>query len=243
MSTTRLTAVNTQESIHPASTATTLDTQLLGSPKAPPTAQEIQRKLSVAQRTQKVCVSCYFLNLPRVLCCLYSPRSRCCLSADGITRGTCLWEATQLSSSSRSRSGAQCAVRCSGCRPFHFKSTNEQPSGRHGLPSDATLVHPYLNRVSNSGFIRNVVGTRLPTTWARSSPSPTFYAWRVAVGLCNSRYLDHVFCGWILSRSRLEFVTGPFVCLEFCDCAPMSGSSGIAEFPTTLIAKAVVLFV
>ena len=56
MSTTRLTTVNTQEGIHPTSTATTLDTQSLGSPKAPPTPQEIQRTLSVAQRTQKVCV-------------------------------------------------------------------------------------------------------------------------------------------------------------------------------------------
>lgn len=120
MSTTRLTTINTQEGIHPASTATTLDTQLLGSPKAPPTAQEIQRKLSVAQRTQKVCVSCYFLNLPRVLCCLHSPCSRCCLSADGIIRGTYLWEATQLPSNTWCRSGAHCALRCSGCRPFHL---------------------------------------------------------------------------------------------------------------------------
>jgi hypothetical protein len=81
MSTTRLTTVNTQESIHPASTATALDIQPLASPKAPPTPQEIQRKLSVAQRAQKVCASYYLLNLPRAFCCLHSPRSPRCLSA------------------------------------------------------------------------------------------------------------------------------------------------------------------
>ena len=63
MSTTRLASVNTQERIHPVSTATTLDTQPLGSPKAPPTPQEIQRKLAVAQRTHKVCTSFHLLSL------------------------------------------------------------------------------------------------------------------------------------------------------------------------------------
>lgn len=115
-------------------------------------------------------------------------------------------------------------------------STNEQPSCLRRLVAYATLVHPYAKCVSISVFIHDVVVAGLPATWAETQRS-------TRRRICNSRSLDHGFCGCIPSRSRLTFVTDLPVFLEFCGWALMSGSSGIIRFPFTLIAKATVFFV